>query len=123
MRLKSVDLPTFGRPTIATTGSAAGADLDAVAAMRLEAQLRQAAADRRPARLDADEELEEHPRAEQRLEARAGPRPDVAQALAAAADDDRPCGSDASTRIVAAITVRLCVRLLLESLDDDRRVP
>ena len=104
-RLKSVDLPTFGRPTIATTGSPTSRSTPS----RPPSQSPSSASRRgfsRPARLDADEELEEDPPAEERLELEPGPRADLAQALAAGCRSRCPCGSSRSTRIVAWMTTR-----------------
>src|SRR4029453_616473 len=88
MRLKSIDLPTFGRPTTTTTGNARRVASTRAAIARLQPELGQASGIPRPARLHADEQLEEDARSEQRLEPLARPRADVAQPFPLGPDDD-----------------------------------
>src|SRR5919106_2956475 len=78
IRLKRVDLPTLGRPTMATVGGAAS----------LIAELPQAARVAGPVALHPDEELEEDPAAEEALEAGPRGRADRLDALTRLPDDD-----------------------------------
>src|SRR5258706_8158927 len=70
-RLKKVDLPTLGRPTSASTGSRRGRSPGGCisrASAILQPQLRQRVRVLGPARVHADEKLEENLAAEQPLE-------------------------------------------------------
>src|SRR5258705_12073597 len=91
-RLKSVDLPTLGRPTIATTGSLPGragafaifADDDIISQTHFGQSLRIL----RPARIDANEEFKKNSATEQALQLLARLLADLFQHAAVLADQN-----------------------------------